>query len=255
MAAASEDRRRRVAQLAEQLRSWERPPGAEAPDGIASGCPALDALLPQGRFSPGSLVEWVSPGPGSGAATLALKVARQACGLEGWLAVIDPAGTFYPPAAAALGVRLSRVLWIRPPTENIARWATDQALRCVGVTAVLAWPATLDPATFRRWQLAAEQSRVLGLLIRPATALRESSWAEARLLVEPRLGNEEGRDWRIEVLHARGGWGGRIAEIGVQHETGHWFTERIAPAGRSAPGALRLVPGLAAPTLAPCAAG
>lgn len=287
MATASDDRRRRVAQLAEQLRGWE---GAAEParQGISSGCRQLDALLPSRGFLPGSLVEWIAPSAGSGATFLALAVARQVCGTDGWLVVVDTAGTFYPPAAAALGIRLPRMLWVRPGSENLARWATDQALRCPGVTAVLAWPAALDPTTFRRWQLAAEQSRALGLLVRPATALGEPSWAEARLLVDPRPpgksdpAREADRCWRIELLHARGGWGGRSTDLGIDHETGDWFTERIshgggdaprkhgehresahgeaehgdetcaAGSGRGAAGAVHLVPPLAAATVAAC---
>ncbi len=255
MATVSDERRLRVARLAEQLRGWESALEDEPKQGTTSGCSQLDALMPQGGFSPGSLVEWVAAGPGSGATTLALAVARAACGEDGWLVVIDTAGTFYPPAAAALGAPLRRMLLVRPPSGNVARWATDQALRCPGVAVVLAWPETLDSTTFRRWQLAVEQSRVLGLLVRPAAALREPSWAEARLLVEPCLSEDDFRRWRIELLHARGGWGGRTADLGIHHETGHWFTDRIAGTGGSAASALRVVPRLASAALATGAAG
>ncbi|MDZ4779451.1 MAG: hypothetical protein SGJ19_04275 [Planctomycetia bacterium] len=249
MASAPSDRRQRVAQLAEQLRGWESAEAGRSQQGMSSGCSQLDALLPAGGFSPGSLVEWFATDPGAGATTLALAVARAACGDEGWLVVIDSAGTFYPPAAAALGAPLRRMIWVRRPAGNVARWATDQALRCPGVAAVLAWPETLDATTFRRWQLAVEQSRVLGLLVRPAAALKEPSWAEARLLVEPRPSADEFRRWQVELLHARGGWGGRSAHLGIHHDTGQWFTDRIAGPGGSAACALRVVPRLAPATL------
>jgi len=250
MASAPSDRRQRVAQLAEQLRGWEAADTGRAERGLPSGCSQLDALMPGGGFCRGSLVEWITCEPGAGATTLALAVARAVCGEEGWLVVVDPAGTFYPPAAAALGAPLRRLVWVRPPAGNLARWAIDQALRSSGVAVVLAWPETLDATTFRRWQLAVEESRVLGLLVRPAAALKESTWAEARLLVEPRPSRNEDRRWRVELLHARRGWGGRSTYLGMHHDTGQWFTDRIESAGGSAAGALRVVPSLAAATLA-----
>ena len=92
MATASEERRRRVAQLAEQLRGWEG--GAEEPSGggVSSGCSELDALLPRRGFSAGALVEWVAAQAGAGATTLALAAARTVCGDDGWLVVIDEPG-------------------------------------------------------------------------------------------------------------------------------------------------------------------
>ena len=47
-------------------------------------------------------MEWLSEGTGSGAATLALIAAREACRAGGVLAVLDAERSFYPPAAADL---------------------------------------------------------------------------------------------------------------------------------------------------------
>ena len=46
---------------------------------IGSGCDALDESLPEKGFRSGTLIEWFSAGEGSGAGTLALLAARQAC--------------------------------------------------------------------------------------------------------------------------------------------------------------------------------
>src|SRR5690606_24383048 len=60
----------------------------------------------------------------------------------------------------------------------------------------------------RRWQLAAEASGALGLLIRPQQAKREPSWAELRLLVTPcptaGASHGLGRRVSIRVLRWRG---------------------------------------------------
>src|SRR5262245_17967650 len=54
-----------------------RPPEDE--QSISTVSPALDRLLPTGGFKRGTLVEYLSPASGSGAGTLALAAAREAC--------------------------------------------------------------------------------------------------------------------------------------------------------------------------------
>lgn len=131
-------------------------------------------------------MEWVSLQPGAGASTLALLTAKQAClARSGDLAVVDPDNRFYPPAAAAWGIDLQRVIWIQPSSKKDLLWAVDQCLRCSGLSAILAWVDAVDSHTFRRWQLAAEQSGALGCLLRPEKAQLESSWADLRLGVSP----------------------------------------------------------------------
>lgn len=219
-----------VRQLTEQVRQIER--GGQRPpaEGVSSGCLQLDRLLPQGVFPRGALVEWLGEGPASGASTLALLLARQACLGPGAVVVFDRRGDFYPPAAACLGIDLERLLLVRPANERDERWAMDQALRSLGVAAVVAWPERLDARVFRRWQLAAEAGKALGLLVRPARARRDPSWAEARLLVEPRPGSGR-RRLQVEVLHARGSQAGKSVELEIDDETGalHLATELAAP--------------------------
>lgn len=232
-----------VARLAEQIRRGGQPLG-EVDEGllVSSGARELDALLPRGGFVRGSFVEWIAARPGAGATLLALKVAQAACGHEGHWAVIDGERNFFPPAAAALGLSLARLLVVRPTRGADVLWAADQVFRCNGVAAALAWPGTLDHRALRRWQLAVEESRVLGLLVRPREVLTEPSWAEARLLVEPLPTTDDQRRWRIEVVHARGGWGGRTVEVALHYETGKLRTYHsqqpvrlVSPLARRAP--------------------
>ncbi len=159
---------------------------------IPSGCPALDQVLPQGGFRLGSLVEWLSVGPGSGSATWALRVAEQALQLAGSqrrgqqrMVVIDQDRSFYPPVAATLGIDLRQLVVIQPRGHSDSIWALDQALRCPGVAAVWSRLSQLAPRDFRRLQLAAEQGGSLGLLLRPLTARGKPSWSDVQLLLQP----------------------------------------------------------------------
>ena len=74
--------------------------------------------------------------------------------------------TFYPPAAANLGIELANVFFVRPPSRKDFVWALNQSLSCQGVGAVVCWPKRLDSNTFRQLQLAAENAGTLGLLFR-----------------------------------------------------------------------------------------
>ncbi len=197
------DRRKLLEQLEQQVQQLEQAGRPRARPAIRSGCAALDGLLPQQGFRPGTLVEWLAL-PGGGATTMALLAAREACRQGGALVVVDRPGRFYPPAAAAWKLDLRRVILVRPQSETDEHWACDQALRSPQVAALLCWPERLDSHTFRRWQLAAEASGTLGLLVRGLAARREPSWADVRCLVEPRAGKaEQGRRLQLHLLRCR----------------------------------------------------
>jgi hypothetical protein len=188
---------------------------------VSSGWPALDALLPGQGFLRGSLVEWLSEGPGSGAGSLALRVAQQASRpvrqpasqQTAPIVVLDRSGWFYPPAAAAWGIDLQRLILLRPRDEAAALWALDQALRCPAVAAVWTWLPRLEGRWFRRFQLAVEHSGCLGLLLRPAQVRGQPSWAEVQLGVRPQL-SRSGRRWYVELLRCRGT--GRLGQVELQ---------------------------------------
>ncbi len=229
-----------VRTLSERVRRIEGFRKAPAAERVSSGCRALDALLPDKAFRRGTLVEWLgctmgscamSCGTGSGAATLALILARQAAREGGAVVVLDPlpgsegAGSFYPPAGVALGIDLKNLILVRPGNLKDAAWALDQSLRSAAVAAVLAWPEKVSDHAFRRLQLAAESSGALGLLVRPDTVRGQPSWADLRLLVAPLAGDSRPhaaarRRIRVELLRSRGGFSAGMAEVEVDVETG-----------------------------------
>ncbi|MEC7598157.1 MAG: hypothetical protein VX936_07240, partial [Planctomycetota bacterium] len=134
----------------------------------------------------GSLVEWLSQGPGSGTLPLALQMARQVCGERGLLVMVDRTHRLYPPALETWGFSLQRLLWVRPESVEDERWAVDQALRCPGVSAVWCSMGALDSRWLRRFQLAAETGGTLGLLERPRTVRGQPSWADLQIVSRPR---------------------------------------------------------------------
>jgi hypothetical protein len=194
-------------------------PGSQT--SVASGCPALDQLLPDGGFRRGALIEWLSAGEGTGACTLALLAAREVCQNGGVLVVVDCRRDFCPPAAIRFGIQPEQLVIIRAESAADNDWAMDQVLRSRAVAAVLAWPEKIDGRTFRRWQLAIEEGGGLGLLLRPATARADPSWADVRLLVEPRLSVSQSHERRLRMifLRCRGGTAGHIVDVELDDET------------------------------------
>ncbi len=212
-----------VARLQLQLARQE--PAADSKASVvSSGLFELDARLPQRGFARGSLIEWLVPGVGCGAGTLALAAAREACRAGPPLVVVDRSGRFYPPAAVALGIDLARVLIVRPRRPDDEAWACDQALRTRGIGAVLAWPERADSRWLRRWQLAVEQSGVIGLFVRPERARGEPCFSAVRLQVQP-LAGQGCRRVRLEIVRGRQGPGGTTVEVEFEHAA-HRGSER-----------------------------
>lgn len=206
-------------------------PAGDVAETVRCGCDALDRLLPEGGLRRGTLAEWLAAGSGSGAATLALLYARRACQEGGAVVVVDRPRQVYPPALAGWGVPLEQVVLLYPATAQDEFWAWDQALRCPGVAAVWGWVEQLDARRFRRWQLSAESGGTLGLLLRPAKAGAQPTWAEVRLAVEPQPA-AGGRRLQVRVVHLRGGASGGTVRLALDEWTGQLHAVTDAPAAR-----------------------
>lgn len=217
-------------------------------EAVSSGWPALDGLLAGGGMRRGGLIEWLAgerdaadAGCGSGAATLACAVACRLAASRrpgrgdagGLIVVVDRAGWFHPPAVLPwldAGPTPSRLVVARPSRDDDEIWAIEQALRCAGVAAVVAWPRlaaawTVErgvaaergfsgrggfqrwTAAMRRWQLAARSGGAAGLLVRSPAALGEPSWAESRLAVSALPGGSL-PERRLRVTRVGGAWRG-----------------------------------------------
>ena len=206
-AVAAAARLQAIQQLRGQLRAAAAPVMARGvfPTGLAS----LDALLPGGGIAAGSVVEWLSRGPGQSATSLALRSSAGLLSQPGCVAVIDEARGFFPAMAPLHGIPLSRILLVQPPPDTRngsgqALWALEQTARSRGVKVVLAWMNRCTSAVVRRLQLAVEHSGATVMLIRPAAALQQPSFADLRLLVEPSVAARQ-RLLNIRLMRSRQG--------------------------------------------------
>jgi len=217
---------------------------------VSSGFSAIDRLLPAGGMRRGGLVEWLASADAAGGAlTIACAVACRLADpravrqlgpavvqpavvqpavvqAASTIVVVDRGPRFYPPAvlpwldAFADGMGKSggrpQLVVARPSRDDDELWAIDQALRCPGVAAVLAWPGRVHATAMRRWQLAARASGAVGLLVRglasrpqaedrgqsqaPAAVRREPTWADARLAVSSLATDKTAADLTVRRL-------------------------------------------------------
>lgn len=149
---------------------------------VATGTAVLDAQLPGGGWPVGALTELLqAPHQHSEWRLLAPALAR--CGTAAVVLVAPPHVPF-GPALAAHGVASQRLLWVHTPVAAQRLWATEQALRCAGVDAVLAWLPQARTDQLRRLQMVASEYNRLLFVMRPSAARQESSPAVLRLVLE-----------------------------------------------------------------------
>ncbi len=105
---------------------------------------------------------------------------------------------------------LHRSLFVAPDARSKGRetserlWAIDTALRCRGVTAVVADGTGLTMAATRRLQLAAASTGVLVLLARPPQDVGEISAATTRWVITRSAGGTSALSWDLTLLRAKG---------------------------------------------------
>ena len=195
-----------VARLREMIRSKEMELRDEVEQEVLRfGLDEVDALLPRG-VGPGTVGE-VAGRWSSGKTSVALAAAAEATKKGTWVALVDGQGGLYPPALAALGLRLERVLVVqaRRPYPDRQRgqagWAAEQLARSghFGLVILLA-SGSLVRALVRRLQLAAEAARAVVLVVHDAASPPGS--IRLRLHVDPGAGEqhhppprEPGKPW------------------------------------------------------------
>jgi len=178
---------------------------------IASGFSGLDEQLPGGGWPRGALTEIMLPQPGIGELRLILPALRQLSRDRKWIALIAPPYLPFAPAWQAMGLDLSRLLWVHPRDHIDQLWAVEQALQSGTCGAVLSWQSdTPGFERLRRLQLAAESSRCWGVLFRPLGDADEASPAAVRV----RLTAKE-RALDVHFLKRRGAWGGEAVQLAL----------------------------------------
>lgn len=169
---------------------------------VASGHGALDAELPGGGWPLGAISEILQPPGVCQEWRLLLPALTRTCGP---VVLVGPPQVPFGPGLAAQGLDARRLLWVGALAPAARLWATEQALRCAEVVAVLAWLPQVRTEQLRRLQLAAQTHSKLLFVLRPAAAQSESSPAVLRLLLvrAPSAGVAPDA-LRVQILKRRG---------------------------------------------------
>lgn len=119
---------------------------------------------------------------------------------------LDPAGTLYPPAVFAAGIKPNDLWLLRPRDDDDLLWSIAECMRCRGVGATIApLPGRLDRRDARRLQLAVERGGGAGILLRTLDRHADVYAAATRWLVEPASGTRSVQRWKITLIHGHGG--------------------------------------------------
>lgn len=230
------DNTSRLKALRMRIARMENISGARAGNGVFPlGAPEIDAALPWGGLPAGCLHEISGASErDSAAAVFAAFVLAKLAGCESAEASahrpvlwITPGPGPYAPALPAFGLDPARVTLVRARRPVDALWALEEALRCADLAGVVAEDADPDFPASRRLQLAAADSGVTALLLRPEartlstsalpTRALPASAAVTRWRVRPRSsvpgpvahGSREktlgAARWQLELLRCRGG--------------------------------------------------
>lgn len=128
----------------------------------------MKEAFPNREFPLGAVHELISEKGESAAATAGF-TAGILSGLmkNGSAAVwIGSSRILFPPALKAFGIRPDQIIFIDLQKEKDILWSMEEALKCAGLAAVIGEMPDISFTSSRRFQLAVEQSRVTGFILR-----------------------------------------------------------------------------------------
>ena len=206
-----------IDQLRQDLMAWEGfrplPPGERQEFGLG----AIENAFPNQTFPTGVLHEFISTRPEFTAATGGfiagiMQTLLQNGGVCVWVSYTR---RIYPPALKRFGVSPDRIIFIDVQREKDVLWATEEALKCSGIAAVICETRLLSFMESRRLQLAIEQSRVTGFILRKDVKHMSTTACTARWTVKPlRSRLRPGMPgvghprWQVDLLKVKNGYTG-----------------------------------------------
>lgn len=178
------------------------------------GLGPIKEAFPNASFPLGAIHEFISPCLEDAAATTGFIAGLLASimGSSGTSLWISSARTLFPPALRSFGLQPDHIIFIDLQKEKDVLWVMEEGLKCDTLSAVVGEMKEISFTASRRLQLAVEQSRVTGFILRhPAgklgTTACVSRWKISSLPSIP-IDDLPGigfPQWRVELLRMRNG--------------------------------------------------
>jgi protein ImuA len=193
------------------LQGFKPPKGGEAAD---FGLGPINTAFPNGQFPTGAVHEVISETAESAAASAAF-----VSGLLGTLMRSGGAGLWigngrktFPMALTNFGIEPDRIVFVDLRHQKDLLWVMEEALKCEGLAAVIGEIPEIGFTASRRLQLAVEQSRVTGFILRHQPRTLTTNACVARWRINPMPSDLESGlpgvgfpRWNVELLKIRNG--------------------------------------------------
>jgi protein ImuA len=179
-----------------------------------TGLGFVQTAFPNGIFPKGAIHEFINAEAEHAAASggfiagllKSLMIHQGACL---W---ISSSRTIFPPALKSFEVEPERMIFVDLKREKDVLWATEEALKCDGLAAVIAEVKEITFMQSRRLQLAVEKSKVTGFILRSDANKITATTCVARWKITPLPSKLEDDmpgvgfpRWNVELLKVRNG--------------------------------------------------
>lgn len=198
-----------IAQLQRDLLPLQGLKHAANDHAIDTGLGPINHAFPNGVFPLGAIHEFIAEDIAATGGFIAgiLSALMQNDSTCLW---ISPYRTLFPPALHSFGISPDKIIFVDLQKERDLLWAMEEALKCNGLAAVVGEIKELSFTASRRLQLAVEQSRVTGFILRAKannTTACVTRWNITSLPSElnddlPGVGFPR---WSIQLLKVRNG--------------------------------------------------
>jgi len=195
---------------------------------VGLGLGSIEKAFPNGIFPTGTIHEFISDRSEGSAATFGfISVLLSKLLADGRLCLwVSQHKTIFPVAVKRFGIEPDCIIFVNAPREKDALWVLEEALKCEGLSAVIAEIPRLSFIESRRLQLAVEKSKVTGFILRYTSKLNTTA-SIARWKITPLPGRiADGMPgvgfphWNIELLKVRNGkpgiWQAEYQSKGLQ---------------------------------------
>jgi protein ImuA len=230
-----------IAQLQKEILPLQGFKPLPAGTAVHLGLGPVTAAFPNASFPTGAIHEFLSAGAEHAAAAGGFIAGLLSALMQNGSACIwiSASRTLFPPALKAFGIEPNRIIFIDLKKERDVLWTMEEALKCEGLAAVVGELQEISFTASRRLQLAVEQSRVTGFILRHHPRTLNTIACVGRWKISPLPSElEEGMPgvgfprWQVALLKIRNG------------RPGTWQMEWAAGAFRPVPERIESLPQL-----------